>query len=154
LLVYSLRHELRAITLDAGRHARNTLTLISSLRNTIALDYMWDNDAYTLVWSDARTIYTGRLINDSSFSMHTITQRCAAMSDITPLVNSALSVVEGVAVEWLTRTLYYCDSGMQKIDAVRIDVPEQRTTIISAAGGSVRAIAIDAVEGGQIKMCF
>ncbi|XP_059055810.1 prolow-density lipoprotein receptor-related protein 1-like [Achroia grisella] len=129
LLVYSNRHEIRAVELPAA----TSRALISSLKNTIALDWRRDptSGAIQLYWTDVvdDKIYRGTMVG-------------SALSGIEVIVEQGLSTAEGLAVDWIAGNLYWVESSLHQIEVARLDGKYRRTLI---AGGmeNPRAIAAD-----------
>jgi len=64
-LVFSNRHELRGINLRTLQFH----PLISNLRNSIALDFFYENGSYQIFWTDVvdDRIYRGNLVGECKF---------------------------------------------------------------------------------------
>lgn len=64
-VIFSNRHELRGVDL----HTFNVKVLISSLKNTIALDFYHTKEADTIFWTDVidDKIYRGTLIGGCKY---------------------------------------------------------------------------------------
>ncbi|GBP36075.1 Low-density lipoprotein receptor-related protein 1 [Eumeta japonica] len=131
LLVFSNRHELCALELP-------TLTsraLVSSLKNTIAVDWYRDNDTLHLYWTDVidDKIYRGTVLGTS-------------LRNIEPVVEAGLSTAEGLAVDWVGRNLYWVESNLHQIEVARLD-GRYRRTLVAGDMESPRAIAADPRKG-------
>ncbi|XP_049880284.1 low-density lipoprotein receptor-related protein 1 [Pectinophora gossypiella] len=129
LLVFSNRHEVRGVELPSLA----SRALISSLKNTIALD--WRRDPKTgsvdLYWTDVvdDNIYKGTIIGN-------------ALSGIEVVVQQGLSTAEGLAVDWVAGNLYWVESSLHQIEVARLD-GQYRRTLIAGDMDSPRAIAVD-----------
>lgn len=62
-IIFSIRHELRSINL----HTLSSTSMTLGLKNTIALDFLYFNNTYTLFWTDVvdDKIFRGTLEDDS-----------------------------------------------------------------------------------------
>lgn len=127
LLVFSNRHELRGIELPTF----TSRALISSLKNTIALDWRRYHDTLELYWTDVvdDNIYRGTIIG-------------GALSRIEAVVQSGLSTAEGLAVDWLGGNLYWVESRLQQIEVATLG-GEHRRTLLAGDMESPRALAAD-----------
>ncbi|XP_067929915.1 prolow-density lipoprotein receptor-related protein 1-like [Watersipora subatra] len=133
-LIFSNRHELRLLSAEPG-----TLysTLISSLRNTIALDYHWEK--HYVFWSDVITdkIYRGTREPDSSSN---------SLVDIRVVVTNGLPTAEGLAVDWIGDHIYWVESGLDIIEVADLE-GNNRATIITHSDTNPmenpRSIAVD-----------
>ncbi|KAJ2938967.1 hypothetical protein O0L34_g17783 [Tuta absoluta] len=129
LLVFSNRHEIRGVELPSLA----SRALISSLKNTIALD--WRRDPATgsvdLYWTDVvdDNIYKGTIVGN-------------ALSGIEVVVQQGLSTAEGLAVDWVAGNLYWVESSLHQIEVARLD-GQYRRTLIAGDMDSPRAIAVD-----------
>ncbi|XP_055528067.1 prolow-density lipoprotein receptor-related protein 1 [Wyeomyia smithii] len=130
-VIFSNRQEIRGVDL-------NTLAVknfYTSLRNTIALDFLWKNDSVQIFWTDVLDdkIFRGTLSGDS-------------LSNVEAVVQSGLSTAEGLAVDWIGMNLYWIDSNLDQIEVAKTNGSYRRTLV---AGDMVnpRAIALDPMEG-------
>lgn len=82
-----------------------SLPLLSHLRNTIAIDYYYENaSSVWLFWSDINKdqIFKGRLNQ-------------GVLMEIKPIVTYGIWTAEGLAVDWLGKNLYWVDSLLDQI---------------------------------------
>ncbi|CAK1543699.1 unnamed protein product [Leptosia nina] len=131
VLVFSNRHELRAVELGSLA----SRALVSSLKNTIALDWRRIERGVQLFWTDVvdDNIYRGTIIDN-------------ALSDISAVVQQGLSTAEGLAVDWVGGNLYWVESSLHQIEVARAD-GRHRRTLIAGDMDSPRAIALDPTKG-------
>lgn len=133
LLVFSNRHEVRAVDLPS----LSARALVSSLKNTIALDWYREpaSGAVALYWTDVvdDNIYRGTVAG-------------AALSGIEAVVRQGLSTAEGLAVDWVGGNLYWVESGLHQIEVARLD-GRHRRTLLAGDMDSPRALAVDSNEG-------
>ena len=105
--IYSSRNELRLI------NVRNFLMrpLLSSLRNTVALDFYYTRAQTFLFWTDVvdDKIYRGVLRQDTS------------ITDITAIVENGLGTAEGLAVDWIGQNIYWVESKLDQIEVAKLD---------------------------------
>lgn len=130
-LVFSNRHELRAIDL----HTNTVKALISSLKNTIALDFLHEPDADVIFWTDVvdDKIYRGTLVGGS-------------LTNIEVVVQTGLSTAEGLAVDWIGHNLYWVESNLDQIEVAKLNGSFRRT-LVAGNMESPRAIALDPRRG-------
>lgn len=131
--MFSNRHEVRAVELPS----LSARALISSLKNTIALDWRREPEsgAVSLYWTDVvdDSIYRGTVVG-------------AALSGIEAVVQQGLSTAEGLAVDWLGGNLYWVESGLRQIEVARLD-GRHRRTLLAGDMDSPRALAVDPNAG-------
>ena len=69
-----------------------------------------------------------------------------AITNIHTVVNVGLATAEGLAVDWITRHLYWVESNLDQIEVANFD-GTQRTTLIAGNMDSPRAIVVDPRHG-------
>ncbi|KAI8432507.1 hypothetical protein MSG28_013508 [Choristoneura fumiferana] len=131
LLVFSNRHEVRAVELPS----LTSRALISSLKNTVALDWKRAGDQVTLYWTD--------VVDDHIYSG---TVQGIALSDIKVVIDQGVSTAEGLAVDWVGNNLYWVEGSLHQIEVARLD-GRYRRTLVSGDMESPRAIAVDPKHG-------
>ncbi|XP_054274081.1 low-density lipoprotein receptor-related protein 1-like [Macrosteles quadrilineatus] len=126
-VIFSNRHELRGVDLQTF----NVKALISSLKNTIALDFYHTPEADIIFWTDVidDKIYRGTLIGGS-------------LGNIEVVVQTGLATAEGLAVDWIGENLYWVESNLDQIEVARLNGSFRRT-LIAGEMESPRAIALD-----------
>ncbi|KAI5726754.1 hypothetical protein M8J76_007920 [Diaphorina citri] len=126
-VIFSNRHELRGVDLRTF----NVIALISSLKNTIALDFYYTPTANMVFWTDVidDKIYNATLIGNS-------------LSNIDVVVQTGLSTAEGLAVDWIGKNLYWVESNLDQIEVAKLS-GQFRRTLIAGDMESPRAIALD-----------
>lgn len=134
-LVFSNRHELREINLH---NPSSFNSLISNLRNSIALDFYHQDKTYQIFWTDVvdDRIYKGSLNGGSLININIIIQ-------------TGLATAEGLAVDWIGENLYWVESNLDQIEVAKLN-GSFRKTLISGEMFSPRSIALDP----QIGMLF
>uniref|UniRef100_A0A8D2ZZH8 EGF-like domain-containing protein n=1 Tax=Scophthalmus maximus TaxID=52904 RepID=A0A8D2ZZH8_SCOMX len=125
-IIFSIRHEIRRIDL----HKRDYSLLVPGLRNTIALDFHFNQSL--LYWTDVveDKIYRGRL------------SESGGVTGIEVVVQHGLATPEGLAVDWITGKLYWIDSNLDQIEVAKLN-GDMRTTLIAGGMEHPRAIALD-----------
>ncbi|KAH7723788.1 low-density lipoprotein receptor-related protein 1 [Aphelenchoides avenae] len=115
---------------------QQSLPLLSQLRNTIALDYYFENATSVLLfWSDIATdqIFTGRVSS-------------GVLVDVKPIVTYGIWTAEGLAVDWLGRNVYWVDSLLDQIEVTNFD-GSFSATILNGDMHNLRALALDPSKG-------
>ncbi|KAK7507346.1 hypothetical protein BaRGS_00001281, partial [Batillaria attramentaria] len=127
-VIFSRRHEIRQLSLKD----KNTVSLVSGLRNTIALDFLWEKK--WLFWTDVGDdkIYRGTIMSNT-------------VTDIQRIVDVGLATTEGIAVDWVAGNIYWVESNLDQIEVAKWD-GSNRTTLLAGAMQSPRAIVLDPRE--------
>ncbi|CAB3364278.1 Hypothetical predicted protein [Cloeon dipterum] len=126
-VIFSNRHEIRGVDL----HNLQMRPLVSSLKNTIALDFFHSDEGDTIFWTDVidDKIYQGVLAGGS-------------LINIKAVVKTGLSTAEGLAVDWIGHNLYWVESNLDQIEVAKLNSSFRRT-LIAGDMESPRAIALD-----------
>ncbi|KAJ8351571.1 hypothetical protein SKAU_G00230470, partial [Synaphobranchus kaupii] len=129
-IVFSIRHEIRRIDL----HKRDYSLLLPGLRNTIALDFHFNQSL--LYWTDVveDKIYRGKLTETGG------------VSGIEVVVQHGLATPEGLAVDWIAGNFYWIDSNLDQIEVAKLN-GDMRTTLIAGDMEHPRAVALDPGHG-------
>nr|XP_008195317.2 PREDICTED: LOW QUALITY PROTEIN: prolow-density lipoprotein receptor-related protein 1 [Tribolium castaneum] len=130
-VIFSNRHELKAVELVTF----NVKSFISSLKNTIALDFYYTKNANMVFWTDVidDKIYRGTVVGGS-------------LSNIEVVVQTGLSTAEGLAVDWIGENLYWVESNLDQIEVAKLD-GRFRRTLVAGEMESPRAVAVDPRDG-------
>lgn len=130
-VIFSNREEIRGVDL----RTLAVKNFYASLRNTIAIDFLLDNDTMQIFWTDVidDKIYRGTLTGD-------------VIRSIDVVVHSGLLTAEGLAVDWIGHNLYWVDSNLDQIEVAQINGSFRRT-LIAGEIDSPRALALDPREG-------
>ncbi|XP_041434027.1 low-density lipoprotein receptor-related protein 1B-like [Xenopus laevis] len=125
-IIFSIRHEIRRIDL----HRRDYSLLVPGLRNTIALDFHFNQSL--LYWTDVveDKIYRGKLSENSG------------VSGIEVVIQHGLATPEGLAIDWIAGNIYWIDSNLDQIEVAKLD-GKMRSTLIAGGMEHPRAIALD-----------
>jgi hypothetical protein len=62
-------------------------------------------------------------------------------------ITNGLNKVEGLAVDWIGRNLYFADEGLQAIFVAPLERPELRRTLLKEKTAHVRSLAVDPASG-------
>ncbi|XP_069472627.1 low-density lipoprotein receptor-related protein 1B isoform X1 [Ambystoma mexicanum] len=125
-IIFSIRHEIRRIDL----HKRDYSLLVPGLRNTIALDFHFNQSL--LYWTDVveDKIYRGKLADSGG------------VSAIEVVVQHGLATPEGLTVDWIAGNIYWIDSNLDQIEVAKLN-GAMRSTLIAGGMEHPRAIALD-----------
>ncbi|KAL1455357.1 hypothetical protein WDU94_009457 [Cyamophila willieti] len=126
-VIFSNRHELRGIDLRTF----NVKALISSLKNTIALDFYYTPNANMVFWTD--------VIDDK---IHNATLIGNSLTNIDVVVQTGLTTAEGLAFDWIGKNLYWVESKVDQIEVAKL-TGQYRRTLVAGDIESPRAIALD-----------
>lgn len=130
-VIFSNRHELRGIELNTF----GLKSFISSLKNTIALDFYYTKNGDMVFWTDVieDKIFRGTVVGGS-------------LGNIEVVVQTGLSTAEGLAVDWIGQNLYWVESNLDQIEVAKLNGSFRRT-LIAGEMESPRAIAVDPRDG-------
>ncbi|VDP15534.1 unnamed protein product, partial [Soboliphyme baturini] len=112
----------------------NWWTFAAPVENAIAL--AWDSVDNRVYWSD---------LKDKSINYATING-----SEKQVFLNTGLDVVEGMAVDWIGRNLYWVDSSLNSIEVARLTPPHYRSVLITANVSRPRGLALDPRAGHRL----
>lgn len=129
-IIFSNRHDIRSINLNTN----SANVLLTGLKNTIAIDYLYRKEGVLIFWTDVmdNRIYRGELIHHSITNIETI-------------VEGGLAFAEGLAVDWIALNLYWVDSNFDQIEVANLN-GTLRKTLIAGNLSSPRAITVDPAE--------
>nr|XP_033800021.1 low-density lipoprotein receptor-related protein 1B [Geotrypetes seraphini] len=125
-IIFSIRHEIRKIDL----HKRDYNLLVPGLRNTIALDFHYNQSL--LYWTDVveDKIYRGKL------------SESGGVSGIEVVIQHGLATPEGLSIDWIAGNIYWIDSNLDHVEVAKLD-GTMRSTLIAGGMEHPRAIALD-----------
>ncbi len=126
-VIFSNRHEIRSVDL----HTMSVKSLLSGLKNTIALDFYNSPEENMIFWTDVMDdkIYRGFVIHGS-------------LTNIEVIVQIGLATAEGLAVDWIAKNIYWIESNLDQIEVAKLNGSFRRT-LIAGQMVSPRAIALD-----------
>ncbi|KRX38253.1 Prolow-density lipoprotein receptor-related protein 1 [Trichinella murrelli] len=137
-VMFSSRHEIRLIGL---RRDAVAVSLVSNLRNSIAVDFYYNSTGSSslIFWTDISTdrIYRGHMSS---------TELSSTLDDVVAIVQHGVATAEGIAVDWIGQNLYWVDSTLDQIEVCKFD-GSYRTAIVSGKMQSLRSLAVDPRKG-------
>ncbi|XP_003371813.1 putative Low-density lipoprotein receptor domain class A [Trichinella spiralis] len=137
-VMFSSRHEIRLIGL---RRDAVAVSLVSNLRNSIAVDFYYNSTGSSslIFWTDISTdrIYRGHMSS---------TELSSTLDDVVAIVQHGVATAEGIAVDWIGQNLYWVDSTLDQIEVCKFD-GTYRTAIVSGKMQSLRSLAVDPRKG-------
>ncbi|KAL3854930.1 hypothetical protein ACJMK2_014165, partial [Sinanodonta woodiana] len=130
-VVFSNRHEIRRVDVMTNSY----VSLIAGLRNTIALDFYYNESKVSLFWTDVMDdkIYRGTMMGNGITNIETV-------------IDSGLATTEGLAVDWVGGNIYWVESNLDQIEVAKLD-GSLRTTLVAGDMVSPRAIVVDPSHG-------
>ncbi|KAG9509575.1 Prolow-density lipoprotein receptor-related protein 1 [Fragariocoptes setiger] len=134
LVIYSIRHEIRSLDLLNATTAKPKI-LISGLKNTIALDFYYSDHEGYIFWTDTvdEKIYRGTTMNGT-------------VTNVEVVIQTGLATVEGLAVDWVGKNIYWVESNLDQIDVANL-AGTYRRTLIAGNMENPRAIVLDPRHG-------
>ena len=129
-LLYANQKDIRLLWTN-GISSENERIIVSTTEAAVAVDFLYTNDE--IFWSD--------------FSEQKIFS-CSLKTSCKPqiIVSGDLGRPEGLAVDWVSKTLYWTDCDFQQISVSSID-GKNRKTLIWNDLDNPRAIAVDPRAG-------
>ena len=67
-------------------------------------------------------------------------------SNVEPLVDSGIELLEGIAVDWISRNVYWADSSTNRIELANMDRPIRKLVVWENIE-SPRCLAVDPPNG-------
>ncbi|XP_053553595.1 nidogen-2 [Bombina bombina] len=132
-LLYAQGQQIGYLPLNGTKlHKAKAKTLLS-LHGSIVVGIDYDCQQKMVYWSDV----AGRTINRASLEP-------GAEPEV--IINSGLQSTEGLAIDYLRRTIFWTDSGLDKIESSRLDGSE-RKILFDTELVNPRAITVDAIRG-------
>lgn len=106
--------EIRGVSFDGKDSASESIVPIVGLRSSYAIDYDFETN----------TIFT---VDDSLDAIYKVKQDG---SQLIPIINTTLQGPQGLAVDWVSKNMYWTDSSTRLIEVCRLDFFIQRPTLI------------------------
>ncbi|GLH07804.1 Vitellogenin receptor, partial [Gryllus bimaculatus] len=123
-LIFSNRYYIRELDLTG-----HSTLLLHNLTNAVALDY--DLQESCIYWSDVTSVSSS------------IKRTCGPSNNTQQVIHSStLRNVDGLAVDWIGRNLYWCDKGRNTIEVSKLD-GRYLKVLINKDLQEPRAIALD-----------
>ncbi|NP_001088178.1 nidogen 2 L homeolog precursor [Xenopus laevis] len=132
-LLYAQGQQIGYLPLNGTRLHKDKARTLLSLHGSIVVGIDYDCHEKMVYWTDV----AGRTINRASLEP-------GAEAEI--IINTGLMSTEGLAIDYLRRTLFWTDSGLDKIESSRLDGTE-RKILFDTQLVNPRAITVDAVRG-------
>ncbi|KAK1158759.1 nidogen-2-like [Acipenser oxyrinchus oxyrinchus] len=135
VLLYAQGQQIGSLPLNGTRLSMDKAAVLLALHGSIVVGIDYDCRERTVYWTDvaARTISRASL---------------EPGAEPESVVNSGLLSPEGLAVDYLRRSMFWVDSGLDKIEAARLDGTERRV-LFDTDLVNPRAIAVDP-RGGNL----
>uniref|UniRef100_F1MF97 Nidogen-2 n=1 Tax=Bos taurus TaxID=9913 RepID=F1MF97_BOVIN len=132
-LLYAQGQQIGHLPLNGTRLQKDMAKTLLSLHGSIVVGIDYDCRERMVYWTDV----AGRTISRASLEPG---------AEPEMVVNSGLISPEGLAIDHFRRTMYWTDSGLDKIERARLDGSERRA-LFHTDLVNPRAIAVDPIQG-------
>uniref|UniRef100_A0A8C5VB87 Nidogen 2 n=1 Tax=Microcebus murinus TaxID=30608 RepID=A0A8C5VB87_MICMU len=132
-LLYAQGQQIGHLPLNGTRLQKDAAKTLLSLHGSIVIGIDYDCRERMVYWTDV----AGRTISRASLEPG---------AEPETIVNSGLISPEGLAIDHFRRTMYWTDSGLDKIERTRLDGSE-RKVLFHTELVNPRAIAVDPIGG-------
>uniref|UniRef100_A0A452SRD9 Nidogen 2 n=1 Tax=Ursus americanus TaxID=9643 RepID=A0A452SRD9_URSAM len=132
-LLYAQGQQIGHLPLNGTRLQKDMAKTLLSLHGSIVVGIDYDCRERMVYWTDV----AGRTISRASLEPG---------AEPETIVNSGLISPEGLAIDHFRRTMYWTDSGLDKIERARLDGSE-RKALFHTDLVNPRAIAVDPIRG-------
>ncbi|XP_015976301.2 nidogen-2 [Rousettus aegyptiacus] len=132
-LLYAQGQQIGYLPLNGTRLQKDAAKTLLSLHGSIVVGIDYDCRERMVYWTDV----AGRTISRASLEL-------GAEPEI--IINSGLISPEGLAIDHFRRTMYWTDSGLDKIERAKLDGSE-RKALFHTELVNPRAIAVDPIRG-------
>uniref|UniRef100_A0A452UFN5 Nidogen 2 n=1 Tax=Ursus maritimus TaxID=29073 RepID=A0A452UFN5_URSMA len=132
-LLYAQGQQIGHLPLNGTRLQKDMARTLLSLHGSIVVGIDYDCRERMVYWTDV----AGRTISRASLEPG---------AEPETIVNSGLISPEGLAIDHFRRTMYWTDSGLDKIERARLDGSE-RKALFHTDLVNPRAIAVDPIRG-------
>lgn len=130
-LTFLLRYEVRKLAIDGSREG----SILRKIQNSVAIDFDWSEKR--LYWTEGlrpsrvmRAFFNG--------------------TGVEVVLESGLSIVEGLAVDWVGRNLYLADRIQDKVFVSTLDGRHMKSLIFDGLQ-EPRAVIVDPSDGTFLK---
>ncbi|KAG5206599.1 hypothetical protein MJG53_008371 [Ovis ammon polii x Ovis aries] len=132
-LLYAQGQQIGHLPLNGTRLQKDMAKTLLSLHGSIVVGIDYDCRERMVYWTDV----AGRTISRASLEPG---------AEPEMVINSGLISPEGLAIDHFRRTMYWTDSGLDKIERARLDGSERRA-LFHTDLVNPRAIAVDPIQG-------
>ncbi|KAF3831153.1 hypothetical protein GH733_002391 [Mirounga leonina] len=132
-LLYAQGQQIGHLPLNGTRLQKDMAKTLLSLHGSIVVGIDYDCRERMVYWTDV----AGRTISRASLEPG---------AEPETIINSGLISPEGLAIDHFRRTMYWTDSGLDKIERARLDGSE-RQALFHTDLVNPRAIAVDPIQG-------
>ncbi|KAM4690530.1 nidogen-2 [Rhinophrynus dorsalis] len=132
-LLYAQGQQIGYLPLNGTRLHKEKARTLLSLHGSIVVGIDYDCQEKMVYWTDV----AGRTINRASLEPG---------AEPETIISSGLMSTEGLAIDFLRRTMFWTDSGLDKIESSRLDGSE-RKILFDTQLVNPRAITVDAIRG-------
>uniref|UniRef100_A0A8C3PBM4 Nidogen 2 n=1 Tax=Chrysemys picta bellii TaxID=8478 RepID=A0A8C3PBM4_CHRPI len=132
-LLYAQGQQIGYLPLNGTRLQKEMAKTLLSLHGSIVVGLDYDCREKMVYWTDV----AGRTVNRASLEPG---------AEPETIINSGLMSPEGLTIDHFRRTMFWTDSGLDKIERARLDGSERRV-LFDTDLVNPRAIAVDAIRG-------
>ncbi|XP_075387294.1 nidogen-2 isoform X2 [Tenrec ecaudatus] len=132
-LLYAQGQQIGHLPLNGTRLQKDAAKTLLSLHGSIVVGIDYDCQERMVYWTDV----AGRMISRASLAL-------GAEPEI--IINTGLISPEGLTIDHFHRTMYWTDSGLDKIESAMLD-GSQRRVLFHTELVNPRAIAVDPIRG-------
>ncbi|XP_029454190.1 nidogen-2 [Rhinatrema bivittatum] len=132
-LLYAQGQQIGYLPLNGTKLHKETAKTLLSLHGSIVVGIDYDCQEKMVYWTDV----AGRTINRASLEPG---------AEPETVISSGLMSTEGLAIDYLRRTMFWTDSGFDKIESAKLDGSE-RKVLFDTDLVNPRAITVDASRG-------
>ena len=129
LIIFTNTVDIRCINLDGTGYGY----LVRGLANVVGLDF--DIKTKTIYWSDVPTKKIQRVHIDQGLDP----------SNVEDFITTDLGIPEDLALDWISRKLYWSDAGRATISVIRLDGTDRRA-LIAIPEERPRALVVDPAD--------
>uniref|UniRef100_A0A8C3ICT1 Nidogen 2 n=1 Tax=Chrysemys picta bellii TaxID=8478 RepID=A0A8C3ICT1_CHRPI len=138
-LLYAQGQQIGYLPLNGTRLQKEMAKTLLSLHGSIVVGLDYDCREKMVYWTDV----AGRTVNRASLEPG---------AEPETIINSGLMSPEGLTIDHFRRTMFWTDSGLDKIERARLDGSERRV-LFDTDLVNPRAIAVDAIRGAYNTPC-
>ncbi|XP_027697430.1 nidogen-2 isoform X2 [Vombatus ursinus] len=132
-LLYAQGQKIGYLPLNGTRLQKETAKTLLSLHGSIVVGIDYDCQEKMVYWTDV----AGRVISRASLELG---------NEPEIVISSGLMSPEGLAVDYFHRTMFWTDSGLDKIESAKLDGSE-RKVLFDTDLVNPRAITVDPIRG-------